>query len=304
MSQAGLTFCIFSFNRGRFLKNCVDSIRACVPDSSIAIFDDDSDDPETLSYLDEAHSFCRIFKPREVGKVKHGGLYLNMQVALEQFANHPLVCFLQDDTQVVRPVSGEEVTQWYRILMENSDIGFIHPCFLKGINLRKRPFVALDGPSARTCFRKDMGQSAGVHYSDLVIAIPARLLDKSWHFCQSEPQNDRQARQLFGSMIYLQDPFVMWLPEVPTYRGKKKTIALKLAEHKKNVGFYPFKLWSQAQAQTFRERSASGVPVAEEMLTCSSMTPPKPWTYTPLSGLRLLKNLNNFEVSLRKLFKF
>lgn len=303
MSQVSVTFCIFSFNRGRFLRNCVDSIRACVPGASVAIFDDDSDDLETLEYLEEAQSHCRIIKPREVGRIKHGGLYLNMQLALEKFSDQSLVCFLQDDTQVVRPVTRDELSQWYRVMEDNSEIGFIHPCFIRGMDFQKRPVVALEGPSMRTYFRKDMGQSAGVHYSDLLVAMPTRLLGKDWHFFQSEPENDRQAKQLFGPMVYLQDPFAMWLPEVPAYRGKRKTMALKWAERKKQVGFYPFDIWSRTQTCRFLERSVSGVPVAEDLLICLPQTPPKPWTYNPLSGIRFLKYLNTLEMALRKWFK-
>ena len=103
-------------------------------------------------------------------------------------------------------------------------------------------------------------------------------------------------------MVYLEDPFAMWLPEVPAYRGKHKTLALKIAEKKKRAGFYPFQLWSQGEAQEFCDRLPEGVPIAEVFLDCSTETPPKPWTYNALSGMRLLKALNNLEVALRKLW--
>lgn len=303
MSNRRLTFCIFSFNRGQFLKNCVDSIRTCVPGADIAIFDDDSTDPDTLRYLEEAARYCEIIKPRAVGKIKHGGLYLNMQMALEHCADRPMVCYLQDDTQLVRPLGDDELGQLEALFGNNPGLGFVHPCFIRGIDLRKRPVVAIPGENERTFYRQDKGQSAGIHYSDLLVTVPARLLDKNWRFFQSEPGNDQQAKQLFGSMLYLYDPFAMWLPEVPAYRGKKKTRALKWAEAKKGCGFFPFEVWAQDRSDQFRARRERDVPVAETYLNCSPEPRTRPWTYNPLTGLGWLKKLNSIEVFLDKLGK-
>ena len=48
-------FCIFSYNRGHYLKNCVESLRRCLPaqsvKTSITIYDDGSNDHETVSLL-------------------------------------------------------------------------------------------------------------------------------------------------------------------------------------------------------------------------------------------------------------
>ena len=38
---------IFSYNRGEYLKNCVESVRRNIPDATIRVYDDCSDDPET-----------------------------------------------------------------------------------------------------------------------------------------------------------------------------------------------------------------------------------------------------------------
>lgn len=301
MSGSPLTFTIFSFNRSRFLRNCVDSIRVCAPDSEIIIFDDDSDDPETLRYLEEAAAFCEIIKPREVGQIKHGGLYLNMQMALEHLASRPLLCFLQDDTQLIRPLRQEDIAGLERLFNDHKELGFIHPCFIRGVDLLKRPVAALRGPTERTFYRQDMGQSAGVHYSDLLITVPARLLGRGWKFFQSEPENDRQAKRLFGPMLYLYDPFAMWLPEVPAYRGKKKTWALKLAEAKKGCGFFPFEIWSRDQSKQFVNRKNPSPPIAEDWLICRPQPRTRPWTYNPLTGLGWLKKLNSAEVFLGKL---
>ncbi|GGC83362.1 glycosyltransferase family 2 protein [Marinobacter halophilus] len=297
-----VTICIFSFNRERFLRNCVESVRTCIPSANIAIFDDDSTDPDTRSYLKEASNYCEIIAPQKVGTIKHGGLYHNMNAALELFEGSQLVCFLQDDTQVVRPVYEAEFREIDQIFEEHSQVGFIHPCFIRGIDLNRHPVTSLPGPGREFYLRQDTGQSAGIHYSDLVIFKPKRLIDAGWEFRQSEPANDKQAKALFGLMVHMWLPFAMWLPEVPAYRGKNKTLGLKLAERKKKVGFYPFRIWPQKDVVEARAQGNYQLPVAETLLQCVADTPQKPWTYNPLTGLNAFKHLNNLEVALRRWF--
>ena len=298
-----LTVCIFSFNRGKYLRNCVESVQQCIPDAEIVIFDDLSDDPDTQAYLEQAAKICRIVDPTKVGTIKHGGLYHNMNTALELFQSRELVCFLQDDTQVVRPVSTQELEEIKTLFTCQPTLGFLHPCFIRGIDLKKHSVTPLKGPTADVFFRQDSGQSAGIYYSDLMVFEPARLIRSGWHFRQSEPANDNQARAHFGMMAYMWLPFAMWLPEVPAYRGKKKTLGLRLAEKKKRVGFYPFKLLSDEEVASARHQERYRLPIAEDYLECTPESPPTPWTYNPLTGLRLLKNMNNLEVAFRRWFK-
>jgi len=301
MTHKKITVCIFSFNRGKFLRNCVESIEKCIAESEIVIFDDDSTDPETREYLKEASSRCEIVNPKEVGTIKHGGLYHNMNAALELFNDRPLLCFLQDDTQVVRTVTSDQLDEFRRWFDADKSLGFIHPCFIRGVDLKKRPVVPLSSPFPELFFRKDMGQSSGIHYSDLVVFEPSRLVTAGWRFHQSEPANNKQARDLFGMMAYMWCPFAMWLPEVPAYRGKNKTLGLRLAERKKKVGFYPFRLLSKSDLA--QKPEPGQLPIAEDCLECLPYSPEKPWTYNPLTGLRLFKQLNNLEVAIRRLFR-
>ncbi len=226
-----MIFCIFSFNRGPFLDNCVRSIEQCRPDAEIMVFDDDSEDAQTLSVLDQIREKHRVITPQKAGTTKHGGLYDNMQRAIEMLKDDSsLVCFLQDDTQVVRPILDEELQLLNRLFSENPSLGFVQPCFLRASAKSRRPFQVPEEGKTELLYRENRGQSAGLHYSDLLITSPARLLERGWTFSASEPQNDRQAKALFGPMPYLYSPFAMWLPNVPAYRGKKKTWALKYAE--------------------------------------------------------------------------
>jgi glycosyltransferase involved in cell wall biosynthesis len=304
LQVAPITFCIFSFNRGRFLENCVQSIELCIQNPEIVIFDDRSNDPETIQILESLGKRHKLVTSAKIDNIKHGGLYSNMQSALEMLQDRKLLCFLQDDTQIVRPITQAEIRNLTNIFSDTPDLGFLHPCFIRGFEQQRRPVTMLPGSNASLYYRKNMGQSAGVHYSDLLVTSPARLRQRGWHFLQSEPENDQQARALFGPMAYTRFPFAMWLPEVPAFRGKKKSWTLKVAERKKNCGFYPFRIWSEEESLNFINRPADDLPVAEKYLSCVAHEPPKPWTYNPLTGYRWLQRVNALEMFLRKhLFK-
>ncbi len=295
-----MIFCIFSFNRGPFLGNCIRSIEQCVPGATIVVFDDNSEDPETLTTLAEIAKKHRVVIPEELGSTKHGGLYDNMQSAIELLKDEALVCFLQDDTQIVRPIFEREIQHLNDLFSENLALGFIQPCFLRASAKHRRPFKMPGEADTSLLYREDRGQSAGVHYSDLLITSPVRLLEKGWTFRSSEPENEKQAKALFGPMPYLYSPFAMWLPGVPAYRGKTKTWALKCAEKKGQCGYYPFEIWSPDESKQFLARPAKQLPIAEDYLSCVGLTPEKPWKYTPLSGHRWLKKLNSVEVFIRR----
>lgn len=295
-------FCVFSFNRGIYLNNCVQSIEKCFPGSKIAVFDDNSNDPQTLKVLEEIDTRHSIIQKKNFGRHHLGGLYANMQNALEYCRNEQLLCFLQDDTQVVRHVSSKEIKDINQIFDQNKQIGFIHPCFLRGINLSRGESYDYD-PSAGVYFRGPTSRSTGRYFSALLIARPSRLKDVGWRFAASEPENSRLAQKCFAPIGYLRDPFAMWLPEVPAYRGKKKTLALKLAEKKRGCGFFPFKIMTTSEADRLLHRNPSVLPVAEDLLACIEKEPPKPWTYNPFTREKGLKLLNKIEINMKKLRK-
>ncbi|NMT65303.1 hypothetical protein HIU99_17100 [Marinobacter sp. W62] len=273
-----------------------------MPDAEVAIFDDDSFDEYTCDVLKTLSEKHTVLQPGNQSTHKLGGLYGNMQSALEYAADRRLVCFLQDDMQVVRPLAGEEIDAFDRCFDDNPRLAFLHPCFLKGIN-RKRDESTLSFDRELGAYRRQgTDQSAGQYFSAILIARPSRLLEQSWEFGRSEPVNDRQAKQYFDRIGHLFAPFAMWLPEVPTYRGKRKTLALRLAEKHRGCGFFPYRLLDQKEVKSLQERSPDMLPVAEDFLACTNDRLEKPWGYYPMQGSRFLKKLNSLELALRKLF--
>jgi glycosyltransferase involved in cell wall biosynthesis len=299
-----LLFCIFSFNRGRFLENCISSIEKCVPGADIAVFDDDSYDEYTKQVLDGVSQRHDVLKPGNESTHKLGGLYGNMQSALEYARDRRLVCFLQDDMQVVRPLTDEEIAGFDQCFDANARLAFLHPCFLKGIN-RDRDQATLHYDPALQAYRRDQTeQSAGQYFSAILMTRPQRLLDAGWQFGRSEPVNDRQAREHFDRIGHLYAPFAMWLPEVPAYRGKRKTLALRLAEKRRGCGLYPYRLLDATSVDELKSRSVDVLPFAEDFLTCENSSLEKPWGYYPMQGSRWLKKLNSLELAVRKMVSY
>lgn len=295
-----MIFCVFSFNRGQFLRNCVNSIESCAPDSRIIVFDDNSDDPDTVKVLQDIKTRHTLLQPGHSSKHHLGGLYGNMQSALEYCSDEELVCYLQDDTQIVRPLAADTITAINEAFDRLPRLGFLHPCFIRGIN-RLRGAEYIFDSDTKLYYRAPTERSAGRFFSALLIMKPGRLRESGWRFESSEPKNNQQAEALFQPMGYLFSPFAMWLPEVPAYRGKKKTLGLKLAEKKRGCGYFPFKQMTPRQVEAMHHRPSSEIPYAEDFLDCIPASPKKPWAYNPLTDTGWMKTLNQLEISVRRL---
>ncbi len=296
-------FWIFSYNRGAFLQNCVDSIECCAPDGKIHIFDDDSSDPETLGILASlALKYPVHFPARQAdGAGKHGGLYGNMQTALDAMPEDAIICFLQDDTQLVRQLQADECDA-LASAFTHPRRAFVHPAFLRGYNRDKDDAITRFSAEDNLYYVDRLQSSAGAWYSDIFIASVRNLRTAGWQFQTSEPENEQQARQHFQQMGYLRDPFVAWLPNVPAFRGKQQTQALRWAHKHRGCGFYPFEYLTVEQSRQMRERDSKVLPYAEDFLAVRDQIElPKPWIYYPLQGSGVLKQLDRIERNARSL---
>ncbi len=300
-----MDICVFSFNRGEFLQNCVASIERCIPGCTLTVFDDNSDDPLTRQILAAIADRHAIVRPHaeNAGSTKHGGLYANMQAAFERQPPGSIMCFLQDDMQVVRPVSARETAALREYLIHAPTAGLLQPTFLKGCNRES------DGPLTRIAsgspgYHVDrLASSAGAWYSDVLLASVDKLRAVNWTFLPRESGNERQARETLEQIVYLKNPFAAWLPLAPAYRGKTRTLALRHAERSSGSGFYPIREMSADETRAFVDRDAAVLPYAEDFLSVRDGPVPEPWIYHPLQGRRMLKTLNSIELKLRRLFR-
>ncbi|KAA8981267.1 glycosyltransferase family 2 protein [Halospina sp. K52047b] len=292
-----ITF-IFSYNRGPHLQNCVESVEYCAPDSTIIIYDDNSDDPETRRILKDLTERHEVRKPGSLHNLSmHGGLYNNMQHALYSVETHDeIICFLQDDTQMVRPIKNEDRSFIKNYFASNPKAGFIAPVFQKGHTRKKtlERFRYAAKYGVYFCHHESNKNVAGMHYSDISITLSGRLKEVQWCFHGDEYDNEQQARQHFMKMGYLYAPFVMWLPNPPAYRNKGKTLAFQIAERRNRAGLYPYRFMTEERISALTTRDPAQLPIAEQNLELTTVLE-KPWIFHPLKRSRLLRKLDRLQ---------
>lgn len=299
-----LHFVVFSFNRADFLRHCIDTVERCASGFPILIVDDNSTDAGTVKALDELSLRHRVVQPEKDNnglRSKHGGLYGNMQLALDYLNDDDLMCTLQDDMQLVRIFTADEAEALQSWFTADSTRGFVHHAFLKGSE-RLRSQVSFNETDG-LYYNKRVKSSAGAWYSDIFIASVATLRKAGWQFQAREALNEQLARGLFSPMAHWRDPFVAWLPAATSWRGKRRTFALRLGEKLNDCGFYPLQEMGSAAERAFKMRAHDVMPYAEDFLSIRSeqtvrKAPDKPWIYHPLQGRRLLKWLNSLELKL------
>lgn len=300
--MSALHFWIFSYNRAEFLRNCVASIDRCASGCPIHIFDDHSSDPETRAVLGDIAQRHEVVypAPQPHEQSKHGGLYANMQAAYEQCGEDDIVCFLQDDTQLVRPLSTDDLQTINAFFSSQTKPCFVQPAFMRGCN-KKKDFARTRYDATQKIYYVDrLSNSAGAFYSDICLFRVCDLRAVDWHFVTREAGNESQARQRLAQMAYWRDPFAAWLPNVPAFRGKKQTLALRLAQTSRRSGFYPLKIMSTEENRRFLGRPDAALPYAEDFLQVQDGSVPEPWIYYPLQGSSWFKALNSIELKWRK----
>jgi glycosyltransferase involved in cell wall biosynthesis len=296
-----MIFCIFSYNRGEYLGNCISSIEKCIANPDIRVFDDNSNDLNTLDVLADIRKKYKVILPSDHSKQsKHGGLYGNMQHAVDNLPETACACFLQDDMQLVRPVEQAEINEIYAYFEHYKSAVFLHPSFLKLVNDEKDAKEITLSNDGTLYTSSSLGNCAGRYYSDIFITQIGRLKQSGWQFENREKLNQVQAKDIFDPMHFMVNPFLMWLPNAACYRGKKKSVALQWAEKRCKADLYPIKIMSSEESKAFLMRDKCSLPVAEKYLSLVAAKLPEPWIYYPLQGRKFLQKLNSIELLLRK----
>lgn len=299
-----MIFFVFSYNRGPHLKNCIESIETCAAGHRIVVYDDASNDPETrqiLSDIGKRHE-VRTRDDKASGD-QHGALYTNMQRAIESVEDSSLICFLQDDTQLVRRIDDQDIRFMEGYFEKFPNAGFLAPVFQKRITRQRTldRFVYHEDRGVYVCEHRSRKQVAGVYYSDISVTRSDRLRAVDWKFVPGEFDNEQQAKASFLEMGYLYAPFAMWLPNPPAYRNKNKSFTFRLAEIVNRAGFYPFAIMADETVEKLRSRPTNQVPIAEDYLEVTVPGLKSPWIYDPLRRYRILRKLARFEAFLKRI---
>lgn len=295
--SGSLAACVFSYNRGAFLRHCVDSLRRHAAPLPVTVVDDGSDDPETQAVLRSLPDGVRRLDAGAGagGAQRHGGLYANMQRALDDCSAEHLL-FLQDDMQLVRPLRGADLDYIRAFFAHYPRAAFLNPVFLKGQRARRDRRVTRLQPDFPAYFRVDPANKArGYAYADVVIAHVGRLRAAGWRFVPGEVANAEQAARAFGPMGFMAHPFVMFLPEVPVYRGQRMTWAVARAQRLGGAQPKGYAALDEAELAAFLARDLSVLPVAEHFLRCSDPRVRRPFQYSAVNAYPALRVLHKLQ---------
>ena len=301
MTTPSLDVAIFSYNRGDYLKNCVESLHRNMPGVRFTVYDDGSDEPLTLTYLQSLGEHVRHMK--SAGDDRHGGYYNNMQAALDATQADYLL-MLQDDLQVVRPFAHQDLLGIDQIFQQSPDVAFLSPVFLKG---SKRAYFqkSYQPDHQLRCYRwladpLDLGKVPR-KYADVALLHVGRLRGKTWQFASSEEGNGVLADSLFGDMVQVAEPWVFYIPEEPAYRGRVLTFGAKLAARMSGNQVKAFVDMSPQTNAMFAQRSLCTYPFAEDFVDTVDPSVRKPYKFNVYRTRWLPLVLNKLELWLRHL---
>ncbi len=288
-----LSVAIFSYNRGLYLQNLLVSLTRHMPLVQVTVYDDDSDDPETLDVL--AKCDATVVTCRSAQGLRHGNLYRNMQRALDECETDWLL-FLQDDTQVVRDLDANTMGNIQRVFAD-PDIAFLRPQLFKGENATSYFDRTTPDEATRIYRPKLSGKNVqfGLAYCDVVLADATKLKAVDWQFSRQERANQEQARGLFKHMPIMGDPLMFYCPEVPSYRDRKLYLASKLVQRRRGgrvVAYHPMTVQAQAD---FLARPLTVPPVAEQFLEPTEPDVVRPFVFQDYSRNRWLTALYKVE---------
>lgn len=286
-----LSVAIFSYNRGAYLENCVASVRRNMPFAEISVYDDNSTDPQTCAVLDRLQEPVR--RPDRLMTSRHGGLYRNMAAALAD-ATTPLMLFLQEDMQVVRPVDEAELAAIDALFSDNEHRAFVCPNFMKATSMRRYQARMVPVPRLRA-YVGQPDTPTRIAYIDVMVAHVGRLRTANWSFGPTEGASAARARSMFADMPYLGDPFTFYCPEVPIYRNRLQSLSSRIAARLTGTDVKAFLDLDAAAVATLRSRSLQEWPEAETWLRTLNPRVRKPFVYKDVKVRWWLNLLNKAE---------
>jgi hypothetical protein len=198
-------------------------------------------------------------------------------------------------------MTSEDILEIGRVFKHFKRAAFVSPVFLKG---RKREFFdhnyspETDVPAY--IWRDSSDNLVPACYTDVAIISPTRLRATGWNFQQSELENGIMAKQKFGLMPQLSNPFCFYLTDEPAYRGKVLTIGAKLAFRLAGNTIKNYLDMSPDAARLFVNRSTSIRPYAEDFIETVDPTVPKPYKFNGYRNSWLTLLLNKIELLTRR----
>lgn len=296
-----LDVAIFAFNRPDYLRNCVESVRRNIPGARLRVYDDASDDPAQIAYLESLG--LEAVRRTAADKARHGGLYANMTAALAG-AEHDHILMLQDDMQVVRPLAPDDLGRIRALFAADPARAFVGPLFMKAERMRRFRRELCPDPGARAYVSPPghgQDKKRCLSYFDVHLAHVPRLRAANWVYdAAGEGTIAAHARDLFGPMPVMADPIAFFCPEVPFFRHRdKKTLAARIAGRVLGPGLKAFHDMTPAEVAALKARDLSVWPVAEDFLRPTDPRTRRPFVYKDVKARLWLYALHKVEQRLR-----
>jgi hypothetical protein len=261
MKPSDVLLCVFSYNMGVTLDNCLRYIEELAPGFDVVLMDDASSDPVTLEVINRrSHMFKEVVVNRDPKEGrKHGNLYRNIQrmcdYAVER--GYRYIFLIQDDTQFVRPLSADILSQYERLFDADEMLLQVDPRFLRF----GRDFEVLSEMAAY----KNKEATA---YADVGIIDLYRLRKSGWRIVESERSNRNGLAALGYKRVFPRTPVLMHVPFPQRYRNGKLKRSLFLW----NRGKYGYHRMTDQQIVDMDARRLEDFPFFRKYLTVRGMT--------------------------------
>lgn len=283
-----LLIAVFSYNRGIFLENCIRSVEQCIKcDYEIVIYDDHSNDDETIDVLNGIGRRYRVLKTLTGGFVdkKVSGLYANLNNALDLAiqSETDLLFALQDDMQIVRLVREDVFRAVKTSMVKLKGLGAVVPTFYKMNHKKNYNDLLRYDFDTELYVPVNNRQVYMTGVADTGLLNVQLLRDVNWRFDGSEELNMAKGRDLELIRGIYRYPFVSYLPWPRAIR-KNRGIGKQVYDIALNAfyktGFHPLDIMSEEACDRLYNRPIEDYPFAEDYLELKeSYDIKKPWNY-------------------------
>jgi glycosyltransferase involved in cell wall biosynthesis len=223
-----VTIAIASYNNGKYIERCVDSVRHQTYQNLEILIVDDSSNDDTLSRLEKYGFDCRV----KILSKENGGLSSVRQMSLEM-ATGDYICFIDADDYLMPEYVERMLT---KLLNDNTDICICSTSFENenGNKLQRSKYLCTESVSPiiptiqlQSNSRKQI--TSGLYLSDSWNKLfrIAFLKETGVHFCMPKGYNGTDS--IFNRLLVLHEPSYSTI----SYEGYVHVLYEKSAVHRK-----------------------------------------------------------------------
>lgn len=284
VTKNNLAIYVFSYNRAKFLANCLTSLEecACPFGIEVTLVDDHSDDKTTIACIKRFENRLRLLSPPQSQSREHktGGLHSNMRLAFNdaQSRGKQYVLCIQDDMQMARKIQERDLKSATTFFEQNPNSAQLYTCFLKNyFKERDQQLMKLD--SSKEAYLRPLNYPGFTSYSDVGLFSLDRYYGLFGTLREGEHENNDFARSNGIQMGFLRNPFMMWLPYPVSMRAGRRSLTLQFVESIAGCGFYPYELMNDIEIDELFSKPDHELPIAEKWLRAPLLKNTSTWSF-------------------------